>query len=516
MSSYAESMRARGFFPIAYRLESMSPKDVAKLIRHMERLGEYFEHVDPTRTHLNRVVLGGSQVADEIVSEAGSMSDFNHRSNMLGLKQASRKKDLARVRSAGPKDPWLPQKKSKGPLREVVITVHRDFFRADDETPDDQRLRFLDDEGKWCAFDMRKVDRFQSAASEFLVEEFGESLRHLHFDLDEQSFHGHGIIARRVEEPASVRFAHGRQLYQPTGHRSLEDYEVAQNVIGQFFSREEHVDMKIVRGEPRAAMAREAKEIVRQLKEGEDLDAFLGEGEELPQGSPNAVAMFLLKKKMREEVAAKGGDAGRVRQDPAAALAIDYLELMGAITPAQKHEASTRRARKALLAQHEAAFGSPAQILSDPDAAEARFVAKLAAEKDAADRARAEADARAAEERDRLDREAAERRRTEDAERAERIRIEDERRAQEAADRQAEVEARASEVEKREAAVETKERELTLRERAVSMAAAAMERLADRIRKAARVLGLQGDETVRDGLEAGRTIRAMRQGDEQR
>ena len=395
--TYAQAMRADGKFPAVLRFAKMEPRDAVGIIMHAERRGGDLAHVDFSRTHLNEVLVGdvdedGKNVAQRLIEEAETLSRFNYNSNVLGLRRAGRIKDLRRAREAGLQDPW---RKSPG-LREGVLTVHRDHFRAADDCPAEHVLEFLDDQGERARWDMRKCRRFVDAGVSFLTEEYGQALRYARADFDEQSVHIQFILADVVEDEPSVRFAHGKKHFSLWHHPTIgglvrdgqrvKGYEVAQDRVAEFFARPEHRDMNIVRGEPRAAKEREARAEIERQREVLDFEALLGEAEEVPSGSKNAQAMFLLKRRMKDAVNAKGA-AEKVRKDEAQTLALDFLEQLGVVSQKDRHEAQTRRARAALLAQHEGRFGTPHQIIAAPDALAKKVLGEVRAERTAAEKA---------------------------------------------------------------------------------------------------------------------------------
>lgn len=442
--TYADQMRADGKFTAVLRLASMSSADAAGMVGHGERKIGNLDHVDPTRSHLNKILIGNTEpdpenpgrvrstLPKELMAETRDMAKFNHKSNIVGLSKLGRKKDLAAVRRRGPQNPWHTQKKSKGPHREVVLTVHRDFFRADENTPKDRVLQFLDDQGLVARFDLDKVKEFEEAGLGFL-KHFAEDLdpknpldlRYARLDLDEQSVHFQAFMARRVKVPASKRFAVGKHLYSMTDHAGIgheinekgfiakKGYEKAQDAVGEWFARPEYRHMNIVRGENREEKKRRAREEAKRLEVAAEAAVLLDGDDEIPDGSPNARRMFLLRKAMAEKISEKGS-AEKVRKDDRQTLALDYLEALGVISGEQRHEHQSRRAQASLLATVEADYGTAAEIIAEPAAVASKVMAetkaRIEAENRAAERARAAADKRAAEERARLDREAAQER----------------------------------------------------------------------------------------------------------
>lgn len=496
--TYAERMRSDGKYPIVLRFASLQPKDVAGVIGHAERRIGDLSHIDFSRTHLNRILVGSNDIAEEVMEECRAMSLWNYQSNIIGLSKNRGKKDVRRARERGLQDPWTLQKKLRGPLREGVLTLHRDFFKADENTPDDKRLEFIDDEGNPTAFDVDKCNEFVDAGMAFLSEEFGLMMPYARADFDEQSVHIQFVIVDVVEEPASVRYAYGRQLFRTSHHPMIggdgekKGYEIAQDRAGEFFARPEHSHMNIVRAEARAAKKREVAQSIAAIAEQVDEDAFFGLEEKIPNGSENAKAMYLLKKKMAEAIETKGS-ADKVRKDTAATLALDYLEALGVVKPEDRHEASTRRARTALLSQYEDTYGTAAEIIEKPELAAEKALDGarkriLAAERIAAEK-RAERDLQATIERARLEKELREKAEAEEARREKQHQM----KMQEIAEREAKVETR-------EVEVKRKESELTKMLKEVLP-------LVDSIKDAARRLGVLAEPFVGKAIDAGKKLK---------
>lgn len=532
--TYAERMRADGKYPAVLRFESIHPTDVAGIIGHAERRIGDLSHIDFSRTHLNEILVGDNDIASKLRVEAAALAELNHKSNLLGLSRAGRKKDLARAREAGPQDPWSEQKKGRGPLRELVLTLHRDFFRAAEDCPRDERLEFIDDDGKPACFDMRRCREFVSAGQAFLVEEFGDDLVYLRADYDEQSIHLQGVVRGLVREPPSVRYAHGRMLLRTSQHRIIggdgkkKGYELAQDAAGEFFARPEFQHMNIVRAEPRAALRRD---VVQELEQARaELDAVcLSEEAAVPAGSANAQAMWLLRKKMEEAIAEKGA-AEKVRKDVAAGLALDYLEALGVLAPEQRREASTRRARTELLSRFEEKFGTAAEILADPEAVSAKVVdeakAKIASQ-EASSRERLEAvaaekmrDNRAVEYRAAKERLAAQKAADEarqaaaevERRKAESLRVWREAKVREeaAGARAAELDRRDEELTRRRAEVEARAAETAEREGRLKEVVEVLRALARPLLDAVRTLQLDRVPSMRDGILAAERLLGLK------
>jgi len=490
--TYAERMRSDGFYPVVLRFADIHPDDVSGIIMHAERRGGDLSHIDFSRTKMNQDLVGGPEIASQIRREMTELAEYNFESNIAGLTALGRKKDLARAQKRGPRDPWISQKKCKSPLREGILTLHRDFFKADENCPAKHLISFIDDQGNPTAWDRRRCDRFVSASLAFLKEEFGGALRYCRADFDEQSVHLQFVICDVVQEPASGRYAHGRKLFRTSHFPCIggvgdrrKGYEVAQDRVAAFFGRPEHRDMKIVRGESRAKRQREAVEAVQEIV----LEAFFGD-EPLPAGSENAQAMHILKKKVSE--------AGTLRKDSKQQLALEYLQSLGLVSKDRVSEASTRRARAALLEEHEEYVGTLDEIISKPEKALA-VAEDLLAEKEkaamqrvekAAQKVMRDAQKAAAEE---ARREEKHRQRLAAVERWER-------------EKRAEIRRWSDALHKRESALNAREGRVIAREREVDRILKELKPLAGAISDAARRLGLVGNAVIDRGVRAAKRV----------
>lgn len=502
--TYAERQRADGFWTIVMRLASVSPQDVAGIVGHGEREDEP-DHVDKARSHLNEYLVGGPEVAGQIAEMNNAMSRFNLKSKVAGVKKSRGRPAADAVRERGFEDPWIKNRKSGPPLREGIVTVHRDFFRAADDCPEKFLVEFLDDEGELMRVDTRKWDEFKAASMSYLDTTFGSMLVYARADFDEQSGHIHFLLADTQETGPSSVYAYGRKIWRVTQHELIggnggtkRGYELLQDHIGAWFAQPEHAHMKIVRGEGRAEKRREAQATAEKLLENAIGAAFL-DGDELPEGSPEARARYVIKRKMEEAIAEKGS-AGKVRKDTKQELALDWLALLGALDPARRHETKTRRAQTVLLAEYEALYGTAEDIIADPERAAETALAearkRIAAENKAAANARADADREAAAERARLDREAA----AERARLAEQNRAAMERRERKFVAREAALTEREVAVETRAAQLDEREEHLTKREQFVKFVIGHVDGWLTKIRSAAGRLGLLEYPAVSDAL----------------
>ncbi len=222
------------------RFAELFPHQVRRYRLHNDRKQRDMDHVDPARTHLNRPLIGDEDWVETLTDDIRLASLENVNEEVEGLQRAKRAGEAQKRLLEGPRDPW--RKSKGGPLREFVITAHRDWF----ETPSDSS-KFLD-----AAEQEARERQFEALALDWLKSRFGDQVIHARADRDETTFHIHGIIAPWTEKTSKRS---GRQrLLQPSSHPLLKDYEKAQDDIGAFFS-----DLGLVRGERRAEARREAK-----------------------------------------------------------------------------------------------------------------------------------------------------------------------------------------------------------------------------------------------------------------
>lgn len=112
--------------PVVLRMEGLFPADLAGYERHRTRKGGDLGHVDEIRSGLNRRLIGGEDWAQRAIAEIEDMGVDNFANELEGLKKRRRKAEMTKRIVEGPKDPWRGTR--HGPLREVIITAHQDWF----------------------------------------------------------------------------------------------------------------------------------------------------------------------------------------------------------------------------------------------------------------------------------------------------------------------------------------------------------------------------------------------------
>ncbi|MCP4818885.1 MAG: hypothetical protein GY883_06840 [Shimia sp.] len=219
--------------PVVLRMEGLFPADLAGYERHRTRKGGDLSHVDETRSPLNHRLIGEEDWAQRALAEIGDMRAENFANELEGLKKRRRRAEMAKRIVEGPKDPWRGTR--HGPLREVIITAHQDWFAAFDQDN-------MDD-----LFGESREERFENAAVAWLRDSFGDDVIHARADLDETTYHIHAIVLPRS------RTKDGRMMLQPSKHSLIKDYEKAQDSVGEWFA-----ELGLKRGERRKQALREA------------------------------------------------------------------------------------------------------------------------------------------------------------------------------------------------------------------------------------------------------------------
>ncbi|QFT61565.1 plasmid recombination protein [Roseivivax sp. THAF30] len=246
--------------PVVLRMTGLWPKDLGGYEGHRTRKGGDLGHVDKTRSKDNRRLLGSVGWAREVQDEVREMATENFADELDKLKRRRRKSELHKRITEGPRDPWRATQ--HGPMREVILTVNRKWFEAGNAktSPETRQAaqptapgfqpidELFGDEGEARALNRHEA-QFEELAVAWLQEHFGEDVVHARADLDEEAYHIHAVILPRA------RTKDGRHMLQPSKHAMIEDYELAQDSVGAWFSQ-----IGLVRGEKRAKAIRDAIE----------------------------------------------------------------------------------------------------------------------------------------------------------------------------------------------------------------------------------------------------------------
>ncbi|MEI4474225.1 plasmid recombination protein [Frigidibacter sp. MR17.24] len=227
----ARSAPAR--YPVVLRFAAISAAKLSRYRLHEERLGRGSLHCDPTRTHLNRRLIGPADWIGPLLTEIDVVRGENLVAEIEALKAQKRKSAAQRRYREGPADPWRADCEG-GPMREVILTVNHRWFEGSDR-PDDEKVDLTVKAQREAAFAARATD--------WLTRRFGACVVTARVDHDETAAHIHAVIVPWTEKTTGTR---GRQrLIQPTSHPLLASYEKAQDDVGKFFEA-----LGLTRGEP--------------------------------------------------------------------------------------------------------------------------------------------------------------------------------------------------------------------------------------------------------------------------
>lgn len=246
---------ARKEYPVVMRMQGLWPENIGGVEKHRLREGGDLGHVEFDLSKNNQRLLGENDWAQRVHQEIRRMKWENHAMELAQLETRRRTKELQRRLAEGPKDPWRATR--HGPMREVILTAHADWFKVLEGDP------FNDD------YETREA-AFQRLGVEWLKKTFGEDCVHARADRDEETFHIHAVIL-----PRSVT-KDGRRMLQPSKHDAIRDYEQAQTDVGAWFAA---ADIGLVRGERRKKEVREAIKHNQKLREAQQQGSRLDEAE---------------------------------------------------------------------------------------------------------------------------------------------------------------------------------------------------------------------------------------------
>lgn len=246
---------ARKEYPVVMRMQGLWPENIGGFERHRLRKGGDLGHVDPDLSDNNERLLGEKNWAQLVHQEIRSMKWENHDKDLAQLEKRRRTTELQRRLVESPKDPWRATR--HGPIREVILTTHADWFKITEGDP------FCDE------YETREA-AFQRLSVEWLEKTFGNDCVHARADRDEETYHIHDVIVpRAVTED-------GRRMLQPSKHDAIRDYEKAQDDIGAWFAA---AGIGLVRGERRKKKVREAIKHNEKLREAQQQGCRLDEAE---------------------------------------------------------------------------------------------------------------------------------------------------------------------------------------------------------------------------------------------
>jgi hypothetical protein len=135
-------------------------------------------------------------------------------------------------------------------MRELILTANKEWFDADPAAVF----------GEGVEHNQRIAD-FERLSIAWLKNKFGEDVIHARADLDEEAYHIHAVIMPRVsvemtrkdKKTGEKKVIATRLMLQPSKFDVIENYELAQDSVGEWFS-----EIGLDRGEKRKEAFRQA------------------------------------------------------------------------------------------------------------------------------------------------------------------------------------------------------------------------------------------------------------------
>ena len=184
-------------YPVVMRMQGLWPENIGGFEKHRKRECGDVGHVDPTRSSMNKRLIGREDWAQLVQAEVQRMRLANFDRELSQLRKRRRTAEIERRLIEGPKDPWRPTR--HGPLREVILTANAKWFEGVDGDP------FSDDY-------QTREEAFEGLAVAWLRKTFGDDCVHARVDRDEQAYHIHAVILPRAD------CKDGRMMLQPSQH----------------------------------------------------------------------------------------------------------------------------------------------------------------------------------------------------------------------------------------------------------------------------------------------------------
>ncbi|WP_322865932.1 plasmid recombination protein [Aquicoccus sp. G2-2] len=220
-------------YPVVLRFEGMVPSDIGGYQAHCYRSSGDLGHIFRNKSKPRRLI-GSATWAQEALAEIELMKIETFAAELKDLDRRNRRKDLAKRRIEGPRDPWRASR--HGPMRELILTANKEWFEQAESSD--------------VEFSTAREQQFEKLAVAWLKDNFGDDVIHARADTDEQAYHIHAVIMPR----ATVRkYGTECRVLQPSARTMIRDYEKAQDSVGEWFS-----EIGLVRGERRRQAIREA------------------------------------------------------------------------------------------------------------------------------------------------------------------------------------------------------------------------------------------------------------------
>lgn len=330
---------------IVYRFEGFSPKEMKAMQRHHQRSGGDLEHCDPTRFHMNEIIHGTHDWADDFLTEVTTYKELNMRNEVAALRKKGRKKEANRRHNLGGVDPWKSSG-TLGPVRGIVLTANAEWFRHDG---------FSDFEGADFR-DPEKVKAFRDAAVEFLDKHIPrEHCLFMIYETDERAPHIHAYYRAWNEKETKTKGV--QRMLQPTDMHHFRNAEKAQDLVAEHFA-----PLGLVRGKKTAEERRRAKREGRvppqkrqhitpaEWRRQERLTLIQAADQARAEKAKAAAEIARLEKVRIKEEKAKRERVEQIRRDIETARAEDKVRA--------DQEAQERKERERAAAEREAALAA--------------------------------------------------------------------------------------------------------------------------------------------------------------
>lgn len=230
-------------YQIVMRMRGMFPDEFGGYEMHRLRKGGRLRHVDKRFSKFNRRLHGSDTWARDALLEIAQMRDDGYSAEINGLTKRRRKSDLQARILEGPRDPWKNTR--HGPMREIILTAHREWFGA--ERPD-----------AWDGSLNHREAAFEKHAMDWLKTTFGDDLVHARADMDEEAYHIHAVVMPRATKKIAGQTC---RVLKPSKYRVIGSYEFGQTHVAKHFA-----PLGLERGKKRAAANRAARESGREVE----------------------------------------------------------------------------------------------------------------------------------------------------------------------------------------------------------------------------------------------------------
>ena len=235
-------------YPVVLRFEGMGPENLAGYEKHRKRVGGDIGHILEKPQGPNRRLIGPEDWAAKALAEIAQIKAQNFAAELEALEKRKRKKDIQRRLAEGPHNPWRPTR--HGPMREVILTANKEWFDADPAAVFGEGVEHH-----------QRIADFERLSIAWLKKQFGADVIHARADLDEDAYHIHAVIMPRVcvemartdKKTGEKKVIATRLMLQPSKFDVIEDYEHAQDSVGEWFS-----EIGLDRGEKRKEAFRQA------------------------------------------------------------------------------------------------------------------------------------------------------------------------------------------------------------------------------------------------------------------